>query len=176
MKHAPIVLPVRRDPPSCVRGPCARHVHQDSVRAQTSLEMRLWMNKRLKETLRRCAVLRVSSQVENNIAASPLELLPGKRTWMRSIWRTSRGKNRAPDRWLREHCKGRSRQQGKPQRKPEMQHGRLHGTCRNGSGQGTNESLHQKWNWRSRRTQPLKPTPLQTGQCGSGRGKCGDCV
>ena len=33
------------------------------------------MNKRLKETLRRCAGLHVSSQVEKNIAVSPLELL-----------------------------------------------------------------------------------------------------
>ena len=170
MKRAPLVLPVRLDPRSCVRGQYVHHVHQDFVRAQTSLEMRLWMNRRLNETLRRCAVHHVSSQVENNIAASPLELLPGKRTWTRSIWRTSRGKNRAPDRWLREHCKGRSRQQGKPQRKPEMQHDRLHGTCRNDLDQGINECPHQRLNWRNKRTQLLKQTPLQT--CGSGRGEC----
>ena len=162
MRRAPPELPVRRDPPSCVRGPCVRHVHQDSVQAQTSLEMRLWMNKRSKETLRRCAVHRVSSQVENNIAAFPLELRQGKRTWTTSTWRTSKEKNPPPARWLREHCSGLSRRQDKAQRKPEMQHDRLHGTCRNGSGQGTNESLHQKWSWRNRRTQPLKPTPLRT--------------
>ena len=45
-------------------------------------------------------------------------------------------------RWLKEHCKGHSRQQDKPRRKPEMQHGRLHGICRNDSGQGQGWQVH----------------------------------
>ena len=84
MKHAPLVLPARCKspvPPSCGKDQCVHHVHKDSVQAQMSLAMRPWVNKSLNETLHRCAVRRVSLQAENNIAAFPLELLLGKRTW-----------------------------------------------------------------------------------------------
>ena len=65
MKHVRLVLLARREsavPPSYGRDQCVHLVHRDSVQAQTSLETRPWMNKRLNEILRRCAVLRVSSQ------------------------------------------------------------------------------------------------------------------
>ena len=55
MKHVRPVLPARREsavPRSYGRDQCVHLVHRDSVQAQTSLEMRLWMNKRLNETLR----------------------------------------------------------------------------------------------------------------------------
>ena len=112
MKHVRLVLLAPRESavhPSYGRDQCVHLVHRDSVQAQTSLETRPWMNKRLNEILRRCAVLHVSSQVENSIAASPLELRLGKRTWTTSTWRMRKGKNPPPVRWLKEHCKGLSR-------------------------------------------------------------------